>query len=1302
LRSRRYIIIGVLVFLCICSGSALLFLRSEAFQNYAASALISRLEKATGLHCRIELVKLDFLRGRFVLTGLHLTPQTGAPGPMTVNVDEIRTDLSISSFWHFRVRLAGLDVIRPFIELTSSEGEKGESSWNPEELLRTLKVSLRLEAARVRVQDGRIKINDRTSPFNVLLDDLDCEVHYSTGGPGYRIHLSYKNSRLFWEQRDIVHDLELDSDLSLQGLQIDSFKFRHGTTLFAGSGSVTDWKSPLLLIHTAGTFNAKDLILADPSLFEGRGALDVIAELRYDKEGVSSKGRFMGAAGGYRKMNYSGLSGRYEIEHDVLHLRDVSGRIARGSFTANGEIQLRESNKAPNRMVILAKNVPVIDAGRVLNLPLVNFENAADSSTTITWRTDEDLKAECAAYLHGLERPSTSSARSTLLDGSVSFTVFGTGGVHISSAVLNSRYTSVRASGGERALFHLHLATNRLSEPLALIAGFSPPVSDILAKQPDLMHMAGEYEFDGDVRIKSSDDVDYLGEISVRDGAWRSYKVDSLFTSASFVSPHLDFESLAIRNGDQSVQGSLKIQFAEKEEISSLQFRGSVRQIALSSLRDFGAETGDISGILSGNGTVQYDRGRWDGEGWFSVEAGKYRGEPFDALRAQVTLDDGNLRIVNAEIARGSARLDMQGDIDLKSNQLNLSIRLTDLSLQEVPVVKEKRLPIQARVNATGALKGTTDNPAFSGSFEIKSLRYDSWNLGNGKGRLEFRDRTMQTRAELQSDIGKLAIHADVSTDAGYPGKAVVDFEDLDVQKIVPARTPAYLQQMRTLLKGRIEANGKLEDLSTVRISGALDGARFKIHDYELRNSGQIQFLVTNGNLRLNSVKVVGEGTSLILNGTVPLEDSSNMDVSLNGSLNLGILADIDKKLHVAGAAALDIRAGGARKNPQVIGRASFHDAKLDYSDLPFHFSAMQGDIIFSRNLVRLENFRGSAASGTLQLSGTLEHQNAVIRSINMGISIRNARLPYPKDFRSIVNAELLLNGSTEVQVLSGDVDVVRTEYVRSFNLLEQLASRNVSQSGPLTTDPYLLGLRLNVDIHSDNGLVIDNELARLRGNMRLNLRGTPAYPSLTGRVEATEGTIFFRGNHFEIQNASADFIDRNRINPVLEIRAEADVMNYQLILNAMGDLDHLNLNVTSDPPMSTVDVLSLLTTGKTGTGTTETSRQQSEMAGVSAASVLSENLTGVIGKRVQRIFGLETFRVDPFLAGAENDPTARITVSERLSKDLVVTFSRNLTTNQEQIVMIEYNVGKNLSVVATRDEDGKYGLDFRFRKRLR
>ncbi len=376
-------------------------------------------------------------------------------------------------------------------------------------------------------------------------------------------------------------------------------------------------------------------------------------------------------------------------------------------------------------------------------------------------------------------------------------------------------------------------------------------------------------------------------------------------------------------------------------------------------------------------------------------------------------------------------------------------------------------------------------------------------------------------------------------------------------------------------------------------------------------------------------------------------------------------------------------------------------DARVDYADIPFPLSGIQGEIVLSTNIVRFEDIKATAASGSIRLSGTYEHQDMVMRSLNLGIGIEQARLLYPKDFRSVIDANLRLSGDSDLQILSGEIDVLRTEYVRDFNLLQGFAGRLRTQSDLSEEMPYLQNLRLNLDIRSNDGVVINNELAQVRGNLRLTLRGTPAYPSLTGRVEAGEGTIFFRGNRFEITHAYADFIDRNRINPVLEIRAEADVKTYRLILDATGTLDNFVLNITSDPPMSTVDIISLLTTGMAEPGST-TSQRETQMAGMSAASVLSENLTGVIGKRVQRIFGLESFRVDPFLAGAKNDPTARITVSERISRDLIVTYSRNLSTDEEQIIVLEYEVGKGLTVVATRDEDGELGLDFRFRKRFR
>jgi hypothetical protein len=1317
LRNKILIPSVPLLLLIGCLAGAVWYLRSDSFREFAQASLVARVEQATGLHCKIKKLQLDIFRGTFVISGLELSPGAAAQGPVRLSVQQVRASLSVSSFWHVRVRLRDLRVIRPCVELVSGSGE---SSWDPEEILKNLKISLRLEASRATVEQGWIKVNDHSAPFHLSVDDLDCEIRYAKKLPSYQIRLEYTRSRVFWEERDIVHGLKLGAEVSLQGVEIESFEFRRpgeapagrsiatspaaGTsnTLLTGKGSVRDWKAPVLRLHIDGVLDSRDLILATPSLDEVRGNVEVRADLIDDKDGTSCKGTFRSIAGTFRKMRFTNLAGAFGIAKDVLHLQNTSGRVAAGSFLVNAEIQLREANKAPNRIVVDAKNVPVLEAGRFLDLPLLNLQNTADSNITLTWYNGQELRADCRATLHGMERPAAYNGPSTPFDGEVRFSYYDPSGLlHIEGIRLNSSSSTIRASERQGSSFHVELSTTRISEPLDLIASLSVPVADLIQKVPDVREMAGTFSYEGDVRLETSSDVECVGNIAIKDGQWRSYRADRIMTQVHFHPPALNLGSMTVQNGHQSLHGDLELEFEDGEQISKLEFRGNGNRISLASLKDYGAETSTITGVLSGSGLAHFENHSWRGEGQFSIENGSYDGMSFDSLTVHALLKDRKVRVLQGEARRGTSTVRAKGEVDFDSRKLSGDVRLDGLVLQEISFLKQKGLPASGRVGVSGALSGTLENPGFSGDLDLDGLQYANWSLGSGKGKIEYRDGGVRGEALIKSRLGNVNVRADIGTGKGYPGQASVEFDNLDVRKIITAKPPAYLHDLTSAMEGKLQAEGNFETPDLLAIHGEVDGAHFRIHDYQLHNDGPMRFAILNRNFRMESVRFVGEGTSLSLSGTIPLDDNPQLDLNLSGGLNLALLEGIEDDIHPSGAATLNIRVSGSKKEPQMIGQASFHDTRLDYKDLPYRFSGMQGDIVFSRNLVQFENVQGAVASGTIQLSGIIELQNAAFRSVNMTISMRNARVPFPKGFRTVANADLLLNGSNETQILSGNVDVLRMEYLRSFNLLEQLASRSAVQSGPLTTDPFLMGLRLNVEIHSDNGLSIDNELTRLRGGMRLTLRGTPAYPSLTGRVEASEGTIFFRGSRFEISRAAADFVDRNKINPVLEIRAEADVKTYRLILDAIGDIEHLNLNFTSDPPMSIVDILSLLTTGKTETGT-ETSQKESQLAGMSAASVLSENLTGAIGKRVQRIFGFESFRVDPFLAGAENDPTARITISERLSKDLVVTFSRNLSTNQEQIVVIEYDVGKNISVVGTRDEDGKFGLDFRLRKRLR
>jgi translocation and assembly module TamB len=82
-------------------------------------------------------------------------------------------------------------------------------------------------------------------------------------------------------------------------------------------------------------------------------------------------------------------------------------------------------------------------------------------------------------------------------------------------------------------------------------------------------------------------------------------------------------------------------------------------------------------------------------------------------------------------------------------------------------------------------------------------------------------------------------------------------------------------------------------------------------------------------------------------------------------------------------------------------------------------------------------------------------------------------------------------------------------------------------------------------------------------------------------------------------------------------------------------------------------------------------------------------------------LFGLNRFSVDPLLIGRGTDPTARVTIGRRVTKDLSITYSTNLASNQDQIILIEYQASDRLSFVASRAQDGTFGLDVRLRRRF-
>jgi len=87
---------------------------------------------------------------------------------------------------------------------------------------------------------------------------------------------------------------------------------------------------------------------------------------------------------------------------------------------------------------------------------------------------------------------------------------------------------------------------------------------------------------------------------------------------------------------------------------------------------------------------------------------------------------------------------------------------------------------------------------------------------------------------------------------------------------------------------------------------------------------------------------------------------------------------------------------------------------------------------------------------------------------------------------------------------------------------------------------------------------------------------------------------------------------------------------------------------------------------------------------------------------RLQRFFGVSKVKIDPQLSGIENNPQARLTVEQQVTKDLTFTYITNLSRTNQQTVRIEWVLNKRWSVHAVRDDNGLFGLDFFYRKRFR
>jgi translocation and assembly module TamB len=188
------------------------------------------------------------------------------------------------------------------------------------------------------------------------------------------------------------------------------------------------------------------------------------------------------------------------------------------------------------------------------------------------------------------------------------------------------------------------------------------------------------------------------------------------------------------------------------------------------------------------------------------------------------------------------------------------------------------------------------------------------------------------------------------------------------------------------------------------------------------------------------------------------------------------------------------------------------------------------------------------------------------------------------------------------------------------------------------------------------------------------------------------------------IRRGTIDFVNPQKLDPSFDIEAETRIQSYRVTLRVSGTLERVTPTLTSDPPLSPVQILSLLAGGEESMVASLTQAQalQAQLAASGAATLAAGKISEEVGleRGAEKLFGLNRFSIDPsLLRGAGTTPTARITLGKRITPDLTVLYSQDLRGSEQRVLSLEYTLSDRLSVLFTREDPGGFGFDLRLRQ---
>lgn len=696
---------------------------------------------------------------------------------------------------------------------------------------------------------------------------------------------------------------------------------------------------------------------------------------------------------------------------------------------------------------------------------------------------------------------------------------------------------------------------------------------------------------------------------------------------------------------------------------------------------------------LSAEGEVTFEGTAKDysGSGYLKLAAGSAYGESFTRGAVTAKLSPGRIAFPQVVLYKDRGMAKATGWIGFDGTY-SADLESSDIDLSAVDHLAGP--PFGGGFILALHSSGSFTRPYAKASLEVDELSYRQTSIGAMDAEAEMKDGMLTVTAGLSEKRADLSVRWNLHKPYSWTAEARIKSDAIDPFLVIGNKEMSG--RVNVMAAGTVAARGRGLDLSSLTGSAIFKKLSLVIGDYRIENEADANLSLDGGRISVTSLNLAGLGTRIGVTGWAkPLSD---IDLTLKGTADLSLLKllyhDVE---YTAGAADFTLTAKDEWKNPDITGELRIRNGEVKVKDIPQRFTALNGSIAFSQGRIVVDSMSGEMGGGTLHVSGWAQLAGVSFRDFSAKAAVDNVTVRYPEGLVSTLSGDLYYDGNASEQTLAGDVTIKKARYDRRIEWKTMLVDIGRGLYQKKKTEARWIGeTRINVRFHGSNSILFQNNLASMQLDVDAFLRGTVNHPQLLGRVETRKGVVYFRKNEFKILNASADFTDPNRMNPVLDIQAETRVREYQIRLAVTGTAERAVVTLISEPSLIDSDILALLALGKTGA---ELKGKETGVGVGEATSFASGQFQDFLERHARSLTGLDRFQIDPYV-GKSDTSVPRVTVGKELVQNkLYVTYSSNVgSAAPEQIFRIEYLLDRHFSLVGERNDIGNTGADITYR----